>query len=44
MDHGEETIEDAGVLAQIRQQARTVWVKSAVWGAALTLIVVLLPV
>jgi hypothetical protein len=44
MDRGEETIEDANELARVRAQARKVYVQSALFAVAVTLVVLLLPV
>jgi heme/copper-type cytochrome/quinol oxidase subunit 4 len=44
MDTGIEKIEDNGILAQLRQQARKVYFLSFVYSVVLTVIVVLLPI
>jgi hypothetical protein len=44
MDRGEEKIEDANELARVRAQARKVYVQSALFAVAVTLVVLLLPV
>ena len=44
MDGGEEKIEDDPVLAQIRKQARKVYIQSIVASVVLTLIFALIPV
>lgn len=43
MDTGDEEIEDAEILAQVRRQARKVNILSLVWSIVLTIIVVLIP-
>jgi len=43
MDEGEEAIDDAEVLAQVRRQARKVLLQTLATSAALTAVVVALP-
>jgi len=42
MDSGEEKIEDANELARVRAQARKVYLQSALFAVAVTLVVLLL--
>jgi hypothetical protein len=43
MDEGEEAIDDAAVLAQVRRQARKVLIQAVVTALALTAVVLALP-
>jgi len=43
MDRGEEKIEDADELARVRGQARKVYLHSALFAVAVTILVLLLP-
>jgi hypothetical protein len=43
MDDGEETIEDAAILAQVRRQARKVQLQSTLTAAALTTLSLAIP-
>ncbi len=43
MDNGVERIEDQDLLAQVRRQAKQVYIKSLLAGAALTVVFLLLP-
>jgi hypothetical protein len=43
LDGGAETIGDASELAQVRRQARKVWIQSVVVGAVLTVLTLLVP-
>lgn len=43
MDNGIEKIEDDWLLAQVRRQARKVYIKALVSAAALTLLVAFIP-
>ena len=43
MDNGVEVIEDAAVLARVRRQARSVYLKAILAGLVLTALFLLLP-
>jgi hypothetical protein len=43
MDQGEERIEDQALLTQLQRQARSISVRTTLFAAALTAIIVVLP-